>query len=72
MIGKSVSAARCGDMKVEFEIPLTLIGVDEENVFFIDCSRDMHGLPYIRTFTKEWSFRHTCTNSWFGFEYEAL
>ena len=71
MIGKSVCAARCGDMKLEFDIPLTLIGVDEYNVYLIDCSHDIQGWPYVRSFTKEWIFKHAVSGHWFGFEYAS-
>lgn len=71
MIGKSVSAARCGDMFHAFLIPLTLIGADEENVYFIDCTRDIQGIPYIRVFMKDWEFKNTVTGQWFRLEYEC-
>lgn len=70
--GTAVSDARCGDMVIHFDIPLTLNGVDEENVYFTDCSRSMHGLPYVRYFAKEWSFKQAGTEYWFGFECECL
>ena len=71
MLATSVREARCGDMSITFDIPLTLIGVDETTVYFKDTSRRMQGLPYIRSFTKEWQFKEAGTEYWFGFECET-
>lgn len=72
VIGKSVSSIRSGDMVIEFDIPIALIGVDEESVYFIDCSREIQGLPYVHVFSKEWAFKNAVTGKWFAFECEAL
>ena len=72
MICKLVSEVRFGDMHHVFSAPLILVGADEYNVFLADCSRVSQGLPYVRVFSKEWQFKQAETNSWFGFEYEAL
>lgn len=72
MLRTPVREARCGDMSIEFDVPLSLIGVDETQVYFIDTERHMQGLPFIRHFSKEWTFKEEGTEYWFGFEFEAL
>ncbi len=72
MLRTPVREARCGDMSITFDIPLSLIGVDETTVYFIDTARHMQGLPYIRSFSKEWTFKEAGTEYWFAFESESL
>ena len=72
MVCKSVSEARCGAMRHVFNAPLMLIGIDEYNVYLVDCTRTIQGLPYVRVFAKEWEFKEAVTHRWFRFEYEAF
>nr|DAF18611.1 MAG TPA: hypothetical protein [Caudoviricetes sp.] len=72
MLRTPVREARFGNMSITFDIPLSLIGVDETQVYFIDTGRHMQGLPYIHSFTKEWQFKEAGTEHWFAFEFEAL
>lgn len=51
-----VKKAILGDMVIEFQRPLQVIGCDEYNVYLSDRFHEIDGLPYIRTFTKDWSF----------------
>lgn len=66
-----VSQARFGDMLHVFPVPLPIVGVDEQNVYFVDHQRFINGLPYVRSFSKEWQFKVDGTELWYGFEYET-
>ena len=57
-------------MIIAFATPLALIGADEENVYFADYEHIINGLPYVRSFTKEWQFEDG-DDIWFGFECET-
>ena len=56
-----VKKAILGDMVIEFQRALQVVGVDEFNVYLYDRFHEIDGLPYIRTFTKDWSFVEAST-----------
>ena len=56
-----VTMAILGDMEIRFQIPLQVIGCDEYNVYLSDRFHEIDGLPYIQTFTKDWSFVEAST-----------
>lgn len=72
MTCKLVSEVRFGDMHHVFNTPLMIVGVDEYNVYLVNCSRTIQGLPYVSVFSKEWQFKEAGTEHWFGLEYESL
>lgn len=64
-----VTRAILGDMEIDFKTPLQIVGGDENNVYLVDFLYTIDELPYIRTFTKEWTFV-SITGSCFKFDYE--
>lgn len=56
-----VTMAILGDMEIRFQRPLQVIGCDEYNVYLSDRFHEIDGLPYIKTFTKDWSFVEAST-----------
>ena len=56
-----VKKAILGDMVIEFQRALQVVGVDEFNVYLSDRFHEIDGLPYIQTFTKDWSFVEAST-----------
>lgn len=63
-----VSKAFWNDLVINFSQPLEIAGCDETNIFLIDYTRKIGGLPYIRIFSKEWSFVDAFTGCVIGFE----
>lgn len=59
-----------GDMEITFKRPLQIVGVDEFNVYLVDMSCTIDGLPYIRVYSKEWKFIGAATGSELTFEYK--
>lgn len=59
-----------GDMVIEFQRPLQIVGVDMFNVYLADCNYIIDGFPYIHSFSKEWKFIGAETGTEVAFEYK--
>ena len=59
-----------GDMVIEFQKPLQIVGVDMFNVYLADINYIIDGFPYIHTFSKEWKFIGAETGTEVAFEYK--
>lgn len=59
-----------GDMMIEFQRPLQIVGVDMFNVYLADRNYTIDGFPYIHTFSKEWKFIGAETGTEVTFEYK--
>lgn len=59
-----------GDMVIEFQKPLKIVGVDMFNVYLADLNYTIDGFPYIHTFSKEWKFIGAATDTEFTFEHK--
>lgn len=59
-----------GDMVIEFQKPLQIVGVDMFNVYLADRNYKIDGFPYIHSFSKEWKFIGAETGTELTFEYK--
>lgn len=59
-----------GDMVIEFQRPLQIVGVDMFNVYLSDRNYTIDGFPYIQSFSKEWKFIGASTGTELTFEYK--
>lgn len=65
-----VKKAILGDMVVEFQRALQIVGGDEFNVYLADRNYTIEGLPYIHSYSKEWKFIGAATGTELTFEYK--
>ena len=65
-----VKKAILGDMVLEFQKALQIVGCDEFNVYLSDPHYTIDGLPYIQSFSKEWKFIGAATGTELTFEYK--
>ena len=65
-----VKKALLGDMVIEFQRALQIVGVDEFNVYLADRHYTIDGFPYIQSFSKEWKFIGAATDTELAFEYK--
>ena len=65
-----VKKAILGDMVIEFQRSLQIVGVDEFNVYLADRHYTIDGFPYIQSFSKEWKFIGATTDTELTFEYK--
>lgn len=65
-----VKKAILGDMVIEFQRALQIVGVDEFNVYLADRHYTTDGFPYIQSFSKEWKFIGAATGTELTFEYK--
>lgn len=65
-----VKKAILGDMVIEFQRELQIVGVDEFNVYLADIQYTIDGFPYIQPFSKEWKFIEVATDTELTFEYK--
>ena len=65
-----VKKAILGDMVIEFQKALQIVGGDEFNVYLSDPHYTIDGLPYIKSFSKEWKFIGAETDTELTFEYK--
>lgn len=65
-----VKKAILGDMVIEFQRALQIVGGDEFNVYLADRHYTIDGLPYIQTYSKEWKFIGAATGTELTFEYK--
>ena len=66
-----VTEAKNGEMRIKFSIPLKIVGCDEFNVYLQDENHRIGGIPYIRTFSKQWIFTDAINCYDIGFEVAA-
>ena len=59
-----------GDMVIEFQRALQIVGVDEFNVYLADRHYTIDGFSYIQSFSKEWKFIEAATDTELTFEYK--
>lgn len=64
-----VKKAILGDMVIEFQSALQIVGVDEYNVYIAVSNYTIDGFPYILTYSKDWKFivAETGTELTFGY-----
>lgn len=65
-----VKKAILGDMVIEFQRALQIVGIDEFNVYLADRNYTIDGFPYIQSFPKEWKFIGAATGTELTFEYK--
>lgn len=65
-----VKKAILGDMVIEFQRALQIVGVDEFNVYLADRHYTIDGFPYIQSYSKEWKFIGAATGTELTFEYK--
>lgn len=65
-----VKKAILGDMEIEFKRALQIVGGDEFNVYLADRHYTIDGLPYIKSYSKEWKFIDAATGREITFEYK--
>ena len=65
-----VKKAILGDMMIEFQRALQIVGIDEFNVYLADRNYTIDGFPYIQSFSKEWKFIGAETGTELAFEYK--
>ena len=65
-----VKKAILGDMVIEFQRALQIVGIDEFNVYLADRCYTIDGFPYIQSFSKEWKFIGAATDTELTFEYK--
>lgn len=58
-----------GDMEINFERALQIVGGDEFNVYLVDPYYTIDGLPYIQSYSKEWKFIEAATGREITFDY---
>ena len=58
-----------GEMVIVFQRALQIVGVDEFNVYLSDRFHKIDGIPYIQTFTKDWSFVEASTGRIIFFQF---
>ena len=59
-----------GDMVIEFQRALQIVGVDEFNVYLADPNYTIDGFPYIQSYSKEWKFIGAATGTELTFDYK--
>lgn len=59
-----------GDMVIEFQRALQIVGVDEFNVYLADRNYTIDGFPYIQSYSKEWKFIGAATGTELTFDYK--
>lgn len=65
-----VKKAILGDMVIEFQKALQIVGVDEFNVYLADRNYTIDGFQYIQSYSKEWKFIVAETGTELTFEYK--
>lgn len=65
-----VKKAILGDMVIEFQRALQIVGVDEFNVYLADRNYAIDGFSYIQSYSKEWKFIGAATGTELTFEYK--
>lgn len=63
-----VKKAILGDMEINFKRALQVVGADEFNVYLLDRSYTIDGLPYVLSYSKEWRLIGVATGCELRFE----